>query len=165
MNPLEPNQPSTEDVTISVDDRPDRRYAIFVRGAPFRMVIVYAHAESPAGRWRNPRVRSEETTLEFKHRGPNGNTWTSAPGVRHALRLPNEAITFLRERTYSYPKILVAGVEIVTSTSGGSAPRGPNGQDRGWEDFVFETIGTLVVRDTLWLEALARVALELGGGL
>lgn len=135
----------------------DRPYSIVVQNAERRVIIVPAYADSNAGRWRHERALTRDQLLEFKQSTPDGGKyWTSAAGVEHAFVVPDEVIHVQPEATFSYPMLEIAGVTITASTSGGTSRGG-----KGWSDFIGVTIGTLVIRDVDWLEALSSVALPL----
>jgi hypothetical protein len=135
----------------------DRPYSIVVQNAERRVIIVPAYADSDAGRWRHERALTRDQLLEFKHERSDGSKyWTSAAGVEHAFVIPDEVIHVQPEVTYSYPMLEIAGVTITASTSGGTSRDG-----KGWSDYVGVTIGTLVIRELDWLEALSSVALPL----
>jgi hypothetical protein len=138
----------------------DRPYSIVMQNAERRVIVVPAYADSNAGRWRHERALTRDQLLEFKQSTPDGGKyWTSAAGVEHAFVIPDELIHVLPEVTHSYPKLEVNGVTITASTSGGTSRGG-----KGWSDFIGVTIGTLVIRDVDWLEALSSVALPLPEG-
>jgi hypothetical protein len=138
----------------------DRPYSIVVQNAERRVIIVPAYADSAAGMWRHERALTRDQLLEFKHSTPDGSKyWTSAAGVEHAFVIPDEVIHVQPEVTYSYPVLEIAGVSITASTSGGTSRSG-----KGWSDYLGVTIGTLVIRELEWLEALSSVALPLPEG-
>ncbi len=143
-----------------VDVPRERPYSIIVQNASKRVVIAPAYADSAAGRWRHERALTRSKTLEFKHSTPSGSKyWTQAEGVEHIFIIPDEMIVVQPEANYSFPTLEINGVTITASTSGGTSRDG-----QGWSDYLGVIVGTCVVREPEWLEALSSVALPLPEG-
>jgi hypothetical protein len=147
-------------VDVPCGESRDAPYSIIVQDAHRRVIVVPAYAESAAGRWRHEHVLTRTKALEFKHERRDGSKyWTKEAGVEHIFIIPDEAIRVIPEVTYSYPKLEMGGVTVVASTSGGTSRDG-----KGWSDYLGVIVGTCVVREPEWLEALSSVALPLPEG-
>jgi hypothetical protein len=143
-----------------VDVPRDRPYSIVVQNAVQRVIVVPAYAEGAAGTWRHERALTQPRTLEFKHERRDGSKyWMQEAGVEHIFVIPDELVHVQPEVTYSFPKLEIGGVTITASTSGGTSRCG-----QGWSDYLGLVIGTLVIREPDWLEALSSVALPLPEG-
>jgi hypothetical protein len=147
-------------VEVPCGDARDRPYSLVIQNAAHRVIVVPAYADSAAGQWRHERALTQPKTLEFKHERSDGSKyWTRDAGVEHAFIIPDEVIHVLPEVTFSYPKLEINGVTITASTSGGTSRDG-----KGWSDYLGVTVGTLVIRECTWLEALSNIALPLPEG-
>jgi len=92
--------------------------------------------------------------FEFKHySSSSGKFWTRVPGVDYLIAVPREAIEFLLEETYSYPRFKVGEATITGSTSGWSTESG------GWVDYVFPFLATLVNTKAKDVKALLAASL------
>jgi hypothetical protein len=121
---LRENAAGNTDVEIAPD--------YFVRlGQGKRIVLALGFfLEHPGARFQHPNIiRSENHVFDLKkHHKGGGKSWSEKAGVVHFMSFPDDEISLIPEKGYSYVPVEIAGVRIVLNTSGGGG--------KEWVDWV-----------------------------
>jgi hypothetical protein len=99
---------------------------------------------------------THEHEFWFKHDNGGSKSWTSANGIEHTFVIPRSKIQLVREKGYSYPKIVIGGMTVTLNVSGGSGPA----NFPGWVDYIGETASTLVNLPMEVLQAIAETSVH-----
>ena len=131
------------------------QYAIDIRASGPNLILVVGYTRGPGLTFSHPNLLTHEHEFWFKHDSGGSKSWTSANGIEHTFIIPRSKIQLVREKGYSYPKIVIGGMTVTLNVSGGSGARFP-----GWVDFIGETASTLVNLPMEVLRAIAEASIH-----
>lgn len=97
-------------------------------------------------------VRKAMDVLEFKHSRKNGSKyWTTKAGVEITFCVPKNKIQIIKEKRFSYPKVVVGGQVFTLNVSGMTT-------QNGWLDIIGSSAHTLCDVSKKVLMAVAEAA-------
>ena len=129
-------------------------YTVHFASGPLFLRIGHA-IDKPGARFQHPSILARRNVvLEFKHyRKAGSKFWTASAGSEFYICIPKEQVQLVKEESYSYPKVIVNGVQVVLNVSG------HGGSQDGWHDSVGAVSSTLINMPLRILKALCAVAL------
>ena len=130
------------------------RYQVDITSSDYLVVCMGFTFDKAAANFNHPNmVSSRKVVHEFKHYWQNGRKfWTAKAGVDHYMVIPKTAITMLPEKGYSYVPVMINGVKVKFSVTGGTM--------NGWTDYVSQFVHTNVNYKLADLKKILEVAVR-----
>ncbi len=122
--------------------------------APFIILKVGYLPNRASFDFDHPKMLAREVdVLEFKHYRANGSKfWTSKLGSYLYFAVPKDKIEIVPKDGGSYPEVIIDGVQMTLSVSGGTT-------DGGWNDWVGGITSTFVNMPKKKLNAIVNAAM------